>query len=148
MNASVKLSTIIVKSMEESVGFYSGIMGLEIDSEYDLGAMGRITLMRGSGSAMVELIESPSYPVGFWSVGFYVDDMETAMAEYREKGAKILAEPVAITGGSCAFIEDPNGVRLAIVKHDKGRESDDAGCCSEKITLNKGIGVDSNESCS
>ena len=115
MDTSVKLSTIIVKNMEESIEFYSGVMGLEINSEYDLGGRGRITLMSGSGDAMVELIESPSYPVGFWSVGIYVDDMEEAMASYKVKGAKILAEPVPITGGSCAFIEDPNGVRLAIV---------------------------------
>ena len=119
MDTSVKLSTIIVKNMEESVEFYSAVMGLEVDSEYDLGTMGRITLMRGCGSAMVELIESPSYPVGFWSVGLYVNDMDKAMAQYKAKGANILAEPTPITGGSCAFIEDPNGVRLAIIcKHN------------------------------
>ena len=115
MNSNVKLGTIIVKSMKESVEFYSEVMGLAIDSEYNLGAMGRITLMRGAGEAMVELIESPSYPTGFWSVGISVDDMDEAMAKYREKGAKVLGEPVPITGGKCAFIEDPNGVRLAIV---------------------------------
>lgn len=114
-NSSVRLATIIVKSMEESKEFYSAVMGFHIDSEYDLGAMGRITLMGGGGDAMVELIESPAYPVGFWSVGVYVDDMEDAMEGYRAKGARILAEPAPITGGSCAFIEDPNGVRFAIV---------------------------------
>ena len=119
MDTYVRLATIIVKNMEESVGFYSDVMGFRVNSEYDLGAMGRITLMQGSGDAMVELIESPSYPVGFWSVGIAVDDMEAAMAKYRAEGAKILGEPVPITGGSCAFIEDPNGVRLAIVCKSK-----------------------------
>jgi len=115
MDTYVKLATIIVKSLEESVRFYSEVMGLEIDSEYDLGSKGRIILMRGNGDGMVELIESSSYPVGLYSVGIYVGDMDLAMAGYKEKGAKILGEPAPITGGSCAFIEDPNGVRLAIV---------------------------------
>ena len=101
--------------MEESVKFYSEVMGFETNSEYDLGSRGRITLMRGGGDAMVELIESSSYPVGFYSVGMSVNDMEAAMAEYSEKGAKILGDPLPITGGSLAFIEDPNGVRIAIV---------------------------------
>ena len=115
MDTSVKLATIIVRNMEDSVKFYSEVMGFGIDSEYDLGPRGRITMMRGSGDAMVELIESQAYPVGFYSVGMSVGDMEAAMAEYRAKGAKIVGEPVPITGGSLAFIEDPNGVRIAIV---------------------------------
>jgi lactoylglutathione lyase len=119
MDTYVKLATIIVRNMEESVIFYSDTMGLKIDSEYDLGSMGRITLMHGSGDAMVELIESSVYPVGFYSVGMYVDDMEEAMAKYKAKGAKILGEPVPTQVGSCAFIEDPNGVRIAIVYKNK-----------------------------
>ena len=119
MDTYVRLATIIVKSMEESVRFYSEDMGFEINSEYDLGPMGKITLMQGSGDAMVELIESPAYPVGFYSVGMSVDDMDSAMTSYKDKGVKILADPVAITGGSCAFIEDPNGVRIAIVQKNK-----------------------------
>ena len=115
METYVKLATMIVKNMEESVKFYSEVIGLKIDSKDDLDLRGRITLMRGSGDAMVELIESSSYPVGFWSVGIAVDDMDEAMAKYKIKGAKILGEALPITGGSCSFIEDTNGVRIAIV---------------------------------
>ena len=119
MDTYVKLGTIIVNNLEESIQFYSEVMDLKVDSEYDLGKMGRIVLMRGAGDAMIELIESQLYPVGFWSVGIAVDDMDEAMAKYKKKGAKILGEPVPITGGRCAFIEDPNGVRLAIIYKDK-----------------------------
>lgn len=119
MKTDVKLATIIVKDLEESVRFYSDVMGLEVDSEYDLGPNGYIIIMRGCGDGMVELIQAPSFAVGFYSVGMYVDNMEEAMMTFRSKGAKILGEPVPITNGSCAFIEDPNGVRLAIVCKDK-----------------------------
>ena len=115
MNTRVKLATIIVDDLEESVRFYSDVMGLAVDSEYDLGPNGRIILMRGGGDGMVELIRSPHFPTGFYSVGMYVDDMDEAMTTFRASGARILAEPVPITDGSCAFIEDPNGVRIAIV---------------------------------
>ena len=49
MDTSVRLSTIIIRSMEESIKFFSEVMGFEIDSEYDLRARVRITLMRSSG---------------------------------------------------------------------------------------------------
>lgn len=115
METTVKLATIIVKDMETSIQFYQEVMNLEIDSEYNPIPGTWIVLMKGHGTGMVELIQSPSYPVGFYSVGMYVDDMAQAMAHYKAKGAKILGEPLPTLVGSCAFIEDPNGVRLAIV---------------------------------
>ena len=45
--------------------------------------------------------------------------MEKAMEKLKSKGAKILKEPVPTSVGSCAFIEDPNGVRICIIHHFK-----------------------------
>ena len=119
MDTYVRLATIIVKDLEESVQFYSETLGFEIASEYVLGSAARITLMRGKGDALVELIESDNYPVGFYSVGISVSDIDEAVLNYKNKGATILSEPVPITGGRLAFIEDPNGVRLAIIQKEQ-----------------------------
>lgn len=119
MDIKVKYSTMIVKDMEESVAFYGDVLGFEVDSRYDLGPGSRITLMKGKGEAMVELIEDKSYEIGLYSVGMDVDDLSGTLDQLRSKGAKITMQPVITTVGSMAFIEDPNGVRIALIQHDK-----------------------------
>jgi lactoylglutathione lyase len=46
-----------------------------------------------------------------------VEDLNTTIQELKSKGAKIIMEPVKITVGSLAFIEDPNGARIALIQH-------------------------------
>ena len=105
--------------MEESVAFYRDVLGFWVDSRYELGPTGRITLMQGEGGAMVELIENDDFEVGLYSVGMDVDDLNKALVQIKEKGVKIIMEPVQTKVGSMAFIEDPNGVRIALIQHDK-----------------------------
>lgn len=37
--------------------------------------------------------------------------------ELRSKDAKITMEPIEITVGTLAFLEDPNGARIALIQH-------------------------------
>ncbi|NLU04016.1 MAG: VOC family protein [Methanothermobacter sp.] len=113
----IKYATIIVDEMEESVKFYRDVMGFTVDSHYDLGASGEITILRGEGEAMVELIKNPTDKPGFFSIGMEVDDLETTLTDLRSRGARVLMEPTPITVGLLAFIEDPNGVRIALIEH-------------------------------
>ncbi|MEG0249343.1 MAG: VOC family protein [Peptostreptococcus sp.] len=122
MSIQVKYTTIIVDDMEESIKFYREVLGFEIDSVYRLPpkgepVVGSITLMKSEGDTMVELIKNNEYNTGFYSIGMEVNDMETTINELKEKGAKIIAEPVNTGVGSCAFIEDPNGVKICIIHH-------------------------------
>jgi len=118
MNAKVKYSTIIVKDMEESIRFYKDIMGFEIDSQYTPTSDVTITLMKTKGDAMIELIKDSMHDVGFYSVGMDVEDLNAAIKELKSKGTKIIMGPVDITVGSLAFLEDPNGVRIALIEHN------------------------------
>lgn len=119
MNLKVKYATMIVKNMEESISFYTKIMGFEIDSQYNPSPETVITLMKSKeGDAMIELIENKQYEVGFYSVGMDVKDMDSTIAELKTKSAKITMEPIPTLVGSCGFMEDPNGVRIALVQHD------------------------------
>ena len=118
MDIKIKYNTIIVKDMEESIKFYTDIMGFEIDSQYHLGPNGMITLMKGSGDVMIELIANSAYEVGFYSVGLDVKDLNAVLNEFRSKGGKITMEPMTTTVGSMAFAEDPNGVKFALIQHN------------------------------
>jgi lactoylglutathione lyase len=58
INMKVKYATIIVEDMDESIRFYTEVMGFEIDSQYNLGAAGAITLLKGEGDTMIEIIKN------------------------------------------------------------------------------------------
>ncbi len=113
----VKYATIIVRSMDESIEFYSDVMGFEVDSQYKPLPGVVITLMKGQGEAMVELIENGAHEVGLYSVGMDVDDLEATVERLKAKGARITMEPVPTLVGSLAFVEDPNGARIALIEH-------------------------------
>ena len=113
----VKYATIIVRSMDESIAFYSDVMGFAVDSQYRPRPGIVITLMKGAGEAMVELIENGSPEVGLYSVGMDVDDLDATVAHLKARGATITLEPVPILVGSLAFVQDPNGARIALVEH-------------------------------
>jgi len=114
----VKYATMIVKDMDESIKFYRDVMGFKIDSQYDLGPAGEITLLKGEGETMVEIIKNPVDEPGLFSIGMDVEDLDTTIEELKAKGAKVTMEPTQITVGHLAFIEDPNGVRIALIQHD------------------------------
>jgi len=113
----VKYATIIVGDMDESVKFYTEVMGFKIDSQHNLEHGATITLLRGEGDAMVELIKNNENETGLFSVGMDVEDIKGTVEELRSKGAKITMEPIPINVGTLAFIEDPNGVKIALIQH-------------------------------
>ncbi len=113
----IKYTTLIVKDMDESIKFYTNVMGFKIDSQYDLGPAGAITLLKGEGETMVEIIKNPVNEPGLFSMGMDVEDLETTLKELKAKGAKVTMEPTPITVGTLAFIEDPNGIRIALIQH-------------------------------
>jgi lactoylglutathione lyase len=113
----IKYATSIVKDMEESIRFYTEVMGFNIDSQHDLGPAGTITLVKSDGETLVELIKNPVDQPGLYSIGMEVEDIHATAKELEAKGAKITMEPRAITVGTLAFVEDPNGVRIALIQH-------------------------------
>ena len=113
----LKYSTIIVNDMDESIKFYTGIMGFEIDSQFSPQPETNITLLKSDGDALVELIKNPTYEIGMYSMGMEVKDLNATVEELESKGAVITMGPVPITDGFLAFTEDPNGVRIALIQH-------------------------------
>lgn len=46
-----------------------------------------------------------------------MEDINATLEELRSKGAKVTMEPMPITVGTLAFLEDPNGVKIALIQH-------------------------------
>lgn len=113
----IKYTTMIVNDMAESIHFYTQVMGFQIKSQHNLGPAGMITILHGEGETMIELIKNPDYNIGLYSIGMDVEDLNTMVQKLKEKGAKITMEPRQISIGYIAFIEDPNGVRIALIQH-------------------------------
>lgn len=66
---------------------------------------------------MVELIKDTQHDIGLYSMGMDVENLEISVEKLRSKGAKVIMDPVPITVGKLAFIEDPNGVKIALIQH-------------------------------
>ena len=115
MKYTLRLSTIIVKDMEESVSFYRDVLGFEMTEKY-YNDDGGLILMQSPGGAAVELIDSRNFETGFWSIGVETDDFEAAIEELRAKGCTFLFKPQTLPLGKLAMIEDPNGVKIAVLQ--------------------------------
>ncbi len=114
---NVKYATIIVRDMEESLRFYTEVMGFAVDSRHTPFPGAEIILLKGGGDAMVELIKNADDAPGLYSVGMEVGDMDATIRDLTSKGATITKGPLPISVGTLAFIEDPNGVRIALIHH-------------------------------
>ena len=118
MDIAIAYSTMIVKNLEESVKFYTEVMQFKVDSKFEPKLGTKIALLRGKAETMLEIIEDKSFPVGLYSVGMNVENLETTVEELRSKGAKIILEITPTLVGSMAMIEDPNGIKFALIQHN------------------------------
>lgn len=85
MTVKVQYSTMIVKSLEESVKFYRDVLGFKERYHVDLPNGGCITIMESEG-ASVELIENTNFPVGLYSIGTDVDDIDETIRHLEKNG--------------------------------------------------------------
>ena len=115
MKYSLKLSTIIAKDIDETISFYRDILGFE-EVEKFYGDEGGLVLMQSPDGAAVELIDSKNFETGFWSIGVEVEDFDAAIEELTSKGCVFIYGPETLPLGKLAMIEDPNGVKVAVLQ--------------------------------
>lgn len=114
----IKYNTFIVKDMDESLKFYTEVMGFEVDSEHNPYPGAKIVLLKGEGETMIELIQNNENEPGLFCIGMDVEDIDATLKELKSKGTKVTMEPMPITVGTLAFIEDPNGAKIALIQHN------------------------------
>ena len=116
VTVKVQYSTMIVKSLEESVKFYRDVLGFKEGYHVDLPNGGCITIMESEG-ARVELIENTNFPVGLYSIGTDVDDIDETIRHLEKNGYQTTGPVIPTTVGKQTFVLDPNGVRICLIEH-------------------------------
>jgi lactoylglutathione lyase len=117
-------TTLAVSDMEESLAFYSGVLGLPVRSRFRSGDGAEIVFLGSASGAAVELIQRgllPERPRGAGiSLGFKADSLEQAMMELANAGVPVVRGPVAVGGGTRFFhVLDPDGYEIQIVEQPR-----------------------------
>lgn len=113
--------TINVKDMDESIKFYTGIVGLPIDRRYSA-AEGIELAFLGDSQTKVELIcnkhiREAGGKEGI-SLGFEVDSIENMMEFITSKSLKIDSGPFQPNPHiRFFFIKDPDGLKIQFVEN-------------------------------
>ncbi len=110
--------TINTPDLERSLDFYQEIIGLKIRTDMRKTAnMPIVFLADGEEDVCVELIEDPEKPYqgDGLSIGFHVDDVDTAYARLKAKGLTLspLISPNPHT--KFFFVDSPEGTRIQLI---------------------------------
>jgi lactoylglutathione lyase len=121
-------TSITVRSMDESLRFYTEVLGLEFERRRtipenkaeiafvkDPVSGGRIELTHWDGKDTFDPGEQLDH------LAFEVEDLDRSLMRMRTKGIRIAKEPYQISGGTTrlAFILDPNDVWIELIERAK-----------------------------
>jgi catechol 2,3-dioxygenase-like lactoylglutathione lyase family enzyme len=133
--------SVVVKSIEETVAFYSDLLGFEVDGDWEgdtegLKAMIGIDGITGRsvvgniGHLRVEFMDYSIFPkgavappgsLGVNNLTFEVDDIDSIHAQCVEMDLQPGHPPAAISNVRQFFILDPNGITLEFVEYTDSR---------------------------
>jgi lactoylglutathione lyase len=118
---------IRVKNLEESVKFYTGLLGMKELRRTDV-PDGKYTLVfvgygDETSNTVLELtynygVEDYDQGTAFGHLALGVPDIYATCEALRKAGAKIAREPGPVKFGTTviAFIEDPNGYKIELIE--------------------------------
>lgn len=111
-------TTINVLNMEESIAFYSNLVGLELTSRFPAGPGKEIAFMGNKieGETLVELICDTTIKEvrfeEFISIGFGVDSVVTMLDKVKSHKIPVHVGPIETPGAIFFLIKDPNGLNV------------------------------------
>ena len=126
-------SFIYVLDQDEALDFYVGKLGLEVNTDADLGFMRWLTVSVPGDPDREILLERPGPPAlddstaeqvrelvtkgatGGW-IGFTTDDVRKTYEDLRAKGVEFTQEPVEQSHGIDIGLRDPFGNAIRIVQ--------------------------------
>lgn len=111
-------TTIYVKDMEESITFYSDLVGLQLTNRFPAGPGREIAFMgnKTDGETLVEFITDPTIQeVDFGeyiSIGFGVDSVDSMLEKIKSLNIPVHSGPIETPGSIFFCIKDPNGLNI------------------------------------
>jgi methylmalonyl-CoA/ethylmalonyl-CoA epimerase len=118
---------IAVKNLEESLGFYRDVLGLEVEGVEEVEEQKVKVAFLPVGDTEVELLESTSEdgPIakfiekngeGIQHIAFRVDNIEEAIAHMKEKGLRMIDESprYGAGGAKIAFVHPKSSNRVLV----------------------------------
>ena len=120
-------SMIRVNNLEESIKFYTQVLGMNLlrEKEYPEGKFSLAFLGYGKETeeTVIELTynwDKSEYEHGnaFGHIAIEVDDIYQFCEEIKGQGANIIRDPGPMMGSKLvlAFIEDPNGYKIELIE--------------------------------
>jgi len=113
-------TTLYVKKLEESIAFYSNLLGLQVVRRFKAGPGIEIAFM-GNGiddETLVELLaDSNNDAVNyceFISIGFAVDSVDTMLDTVKRENIPVHMGPFENPGAKYFIIKDPNGLNVQL----------------------------------
>jgi lactoylglutathione lyase len=132
MSQSYLHTMVRVKNLEQSIAFYTGLLGMKElrrrevpDGKYTLAFLGYGD-GNAEGQAEIELTynwgQDDGYEVGtgFGHFAVSVPDAKAACDAVRQGGGKVTREagPVKFGTTVIAFVEDPDGYKIELIERD------------------------------
>ena len=126
---------IMTNDLNESVEFYTDVLGFSVSSKIEMAEAGlsavfvekdgsKIELMKCRGKNVPKRSEGVKLKIGGGSIPindhitFSVDDIEATTNELKSKGVVFNLEPMQLEGGmKLATFKDPEGVVIELVEH-------------------------------
>jgi catechol 2,3-dioxygenase-like lactoylglutathione lyase family enzyme len=133
MFKTTRLSSIFVLDQDEALDFYVGKLGLEVNTDQDLGFMRWLTVNVPGDRGREILLEKPGPPAmdgetaetvrelvtkgatGGW-IGFMTDDARATFEELVAKGVDVTQEPTEQSYGIDFGLRDPFGNAIRVLQ--------------------------------
>jgi catechol 2,3-dioxygenase-like lactoylglutathione lyase family enzyme len=133
MLKTTRLSSLFVLDQDEALDFYVGKLGLEVNTDQDLGFMRWLTISVPGDPGREILLEKPGPPAmdgetaetvrelvtkgatGGW-IGFMTDDARATYEELLAKGVEITQEPTEQSYGIDFGLRDPFGNAIRVLQ--------------------------------
>jgi lactoylglutathione lyase len=119
---------IIVKNMDESIRFYTHVLGMRVVDERERMEPTKgevVTLKSPDSNQLLELDyyeEESSFYVPYQNgedldhLAFDVENLESSVSDLKGKGVEVVVEPYHIGGWKEAFVKDPNGIWVELLQ--------------------------------
>jgi predicted enzyme related to lactoylglutathione lyase len=113
------VATVYVKDMEKSIAFYRDVLGMKLQSRRQGGGGNELAFLGEEDQPQIELVcSADSGNTGYagFSLGFSVEDMDTALDAVKAKGYETVGMMQPNPSVKIAHIYDPNGITISFIQ--------------------------------